>query len=73
MLNEVKRLCKNDFTGLVKEYEIWQLDLYTRGFKLATFSDKKEAKEFLKNKELEAAKNFDKFTAFKIKEVKYEH
>ena len=28
MLKEVTRLCKGNFNGLVKEYPVWQWDLY---------------------------------------------
>lgn len=71
MLREVIRLCKGDFSGLVKEYQVHQWDLYTGGWLLATFKTKKEAEEFRINKENEAKDTPCKYTAFSIEEVKY--
>ena len=71
MLREVIRLCKGDFSGLVKEYQVWQWDLYAGGWVLATFQTKKEAEEFRINKENESKGTPCKYTAFSIEEVKY--
>ncbi|MFW3412160.1 hypothetical protein ACN9J3_05430 [Aliarcobacter butzleri] len=71
MLREVFRLCKGDFSGLVKEYQVWQWDLYAGGWVLATFETKHEAEKFKKDKENEAKGIPCKYTAFSIEEVKY--
>ncbi|MFX4252017.1 hypothetical protein ACOL21_04130 [Aliarcobacter butzleri] len=71
MLREVTRLCKADFSGLVKEYQVWQWDLYGGNWMLATFQTKHEAEKFKTDKENEAKGTPCKYTAFSIEEVKY--
>ena len=41
MLNEVKRLCKNDFSGINKEFKVFQGDEFSQPFVVKTFKTKK--------------------------------
>lgn len=68
MLNEVKLLCKNDFSGIVKQYEVFQIDYAGGETKLGVFDTEIEAKKYV-------IKYFsgcsDIYTAYEIRKVKY--
>lgn len=49
MLNEVKRLCKNDFSNIVKEYQVVQYSFPGIKEVIAKFNQMTEAVEFIKN------------------------
>ena len=42
MLNEVTRLCKVDFSGINKEFKVFQGDEFSPSFVIKTFKTKKK-------------------------------
>ena len=46
MLREVFRLCKGDFSGINKEFKVFQGDEFSPPFVVKTFKTKKEADDF---------------------------
>ncbi len=68
MLNEVRHLCKGDFTGITKQYEVFQINYAAADTKLGTFDTEIEANKYV-------IKYFsgcsDIYTAYEIRKVKY--
>ena len=68
MLNEVTRLCKGDFSGINKEFKVFQGDRFSPPFVLKTFKTKKEADDFVEATQKESSK-YDEYTAFWVEEM----
>ena len=47
MLNEVTRLCKGDFSGINKEFKVFQGDEFSPPFVIKTFKTKKKKQMIL--------------------------
>ena len=68
MLNEVTRLCNGDFSGINKEFKVFQGDEFSPPFVVKTFKTKKEADDFVEATQKESSK-YDDYTAFWVEEV----
>ena len=68
MLNEVTRLCNGDFSGINKEFKVFQGDEFFPPFVVKTFKTKKEADDFVEATQKESSK-YDEYTAFWVEEV----
>ena len=68
MLREVFRLCKGDFSGINKEFKVFQGDRFSPPFVLKTFKTKDEAEAFVEAIQKESS-DHDEYTAFWVEEV----
>ena len=69
MLNEVIHLCKGDFAGVAKQYEVYQLNYTASESKLATFDTEVEAKKYILKY---FSNSSDIYTTHEIRKVAYD-
>lgn len=70
MLREVIRLCKGDFTEVVKRFEVYQLEMAGKT-RVMVFANKDEAQKYV-DMANDAASKKGVAVIFEIKEIQYQ-